>query len=393
MNDSVALALMGLLRFEIYGEPLSEKMVELIRSTDIQQLYNLALRHDLAHLAADALEKNRLLDENDPAAELLDTQKMMAFFRYKQLTYEFDCVCRILEAEKIRFLPLKGSVIRKLYPEEWMRVSCDVDILIDPENLDQAEQALKSALNYRRKGQCLHDISLYSPTDVHVELHFSLIEDERLPKAVPILNRIWEYASPVSESSYQMALAPEMLYFYHIAHMAKHIQTGGCGIRFFLDTQILNQALPLNSDLKNALLQEAGLLKFEEHVCRLSNVWFHDEDMDDESFRFHRFILDGGSYGTTASRLSTNTMSRNSSFFKYLTYRLFPPKHVIRNGYPVVKKHGWLLPLFYVIRPFHRLATGSRKRALQEVKVQSNRSNEALDSVEALFSTLELEFI
>ena len=41
-----------------------------------------------------------------------------------------------LEKAEIPFLPLKGSVIRKYYPEPWMRTSCDIDLLIHKEEAD-----------------------------------------------------------------------------------------------------------------------------------------------------------------------------------------------------------------------------------------------------------------
>jgi hypothetical protein len=40
-----------------------------------------------------------------------------AIFRYEQLTHEYETLCKTLEKGKIPFMPLKGSVIRKYYPD------------------------------------------------------------------------------------------------------------------------------------------------------------------------------------------------------------------------------------------------------------------------------------
>ena len=391
MNDKILQALIELLRAEISQEPLRQETVELIKSIDLMALYRLSFQHDLAHLVADALEASDLLREEDPASELFETQKMLAFFRYKQLSYEYGRICQALESEKIRFLPLKGSEIRPLYPEEWMRTSCDIDILIDPENVERAEKVLKKELKYHRSGQSLHDISLYSSNeDVHLELHFSLIDDKELPGVTEIVSRVWEYTSPAEHSEYQMKLSNEMLYFYHVAHLAKHVMHGGCGIRFFLDARIITDRLPLDTAVQDVLFRGAELLQFETCIRGLSDAWFGDAEMTEDLQTFQRFIVDNGSYGTVETRLSINPVSRSSGRFRYFMYRAFPPKQTILDGYPIVKKHPWLLLPFYVIRPFHRFFTSRGSSVFSEIKAQTKVSDQTKNSVDTLFGILGL---
>ena len=390
MDDQYMQALVGLLRYEIYQIPLPKKLTDMIHSMDKQYLYDIAVHHDLAHLVGDALEKNRLLEGDDRIAELFDVQKMTAFFRYKQLTYELEQVCRVLENEKIRFLPLKGSVIRNLYPEEWFRVSCDVDILVDFENLERTQSILKNTLQYRQKGMSSHDVSLYSQSDVHLELHFSLVEDRLLPSASAVLARVWEYTTPAEGAVYQMTLSPEMLYFYHIAHMAKHVLASGCGVRFVLDTKILCDFLKKDGDATAELLKEAELATFEAYAVRLADVWFGQAAMDDELYVLHRFIVEGGSYGNIENNLSAKTEIRRKNAFQYFLYRMFPPKRIIQEGYPITQKHPVLLPLFYVVRIFHRLLVGNKKEILMEMKTKAQLSSEKQTSLDAMFSMLAL---
>ena len=390
MEDKIAQGLIALLRCALYQKPLSEKGIELVRSLDLQQLYELSVKHDLAHMVGNALEENRLLSPDDPVTELFDCQSMLAFFRYKQLIYDFELICNALEEAEIPFLPLKGSVIRRFYPEEWMRISCDVDILVSAEHIESAEKVLTQKLQYRRGGKTVHDISLYTPNDVHVELHFSLMEASAMPAVTSILHRVWDYVRPMDGWRYRLELAPEMIYFYHIAHMVKHVYQGGFGVRFLLDTKLLCDGLRIDAEKRDALLREGGLLTFDSYVRRLSEVWFGEGEMDEELFVFHQFIIRGGIYGTVENKLAKNSEALSRNRFQYVLYRLIPSPKVIFINYPVTQRHKWLLPAFYVIRPFHRIFTVGRRRVVQELRVQSKLSQSKVDSMEGLLSMLEI---
>ena len=58
-----------------------------------------------------------------------------------------------------------------------MRTSSDIDILVKMEDLERAVALVKEKLSYEEKGPRLrHDASLISPSGVHFELHFSILE-------------------------------------------------------------------------------------------------------------------------------------------------------------------------------------------------------------------------
>ena len=59
-----------------------------------------------------------------------------------------------------------------------MRTSCDIDILVREQDIDTAAQAIGEKLGYRYESKNYHDISLKSESGVHLELHFSLKENE-----------------------------------------------------------------------------------------------------------------------------------------------------------------------------------------------------------------------
>ena len=137
-------------------------------------------------------------------------------------------------------------------------------------------------------------------------------------------------------------------------------------------------------------MKTSGLSAFESYTRRLAEAWFGEGEMDGELLAFHQFIIGGGIYGTVESRLANDSNATNQNMFRYILGRVFPPKNIILKGYPITQKHKWLVPLFYVIRPFHRFFTGGHQRAKNELKTKASLSQETVDSVESLFSRLEI---
>lgn len=88
-----------------------------------------------------------------------------------------------------------------------------------------------------------------------------------------LLERVWDHAHP-RQGTHHYEMEPEMFYCYHIAHMAKHMRFGGCGIRSFVDIWIFRSQFPIAEEKKNHLLKAAGMEVFAEQSERLCRVWF-----------------------------------------------------------------------------------------------------------------------
>ena len=121
---------------------------------------------------------------------------MIALFRYERINYELTEICGVLEQSEIPHMPLKGSVMRKYYSEAWMRTSADIDIRVKKEDTDRAVTALVEALEYTVEKNSTHDVQLFSPSGVHLELHFETIAESKAVNSNTVLSRIWESAAP-----------------------------------------------------------------------------------------------------------------------------------------------------------------------------------------------------
>ena len=372
--DHLIQTMMHLIRYEIMQEPLPETIREGLSGDALKSLYRLSKAHDLAHLVGAALDENHLLPQEAPVSEKFRRQTMMAIYRYQQLQYELNQICQTFEEAKIPFIPLKGSVLRQYYPQPWMRTSCDVDILVHESDLEKASGELVERLSYKQEGKGSHDIAFDTPIGMHIELHYDLIEEHVNDQSEQPMKNVWNssYAKP---NSVRHNMTDEMFYYYHVAHMAKHFVHGGCGIRPFLDLWILNHRMPYDEAKRKALLEEGGLLLFEQTAVKLSEVWLSNAGPDELTDTMANYILSGGVYGNTENRVAVQQQKKGGKF-RYIMFRIFLPYSVLKFHYPVLQKHKWLLPFMEIRRWFKLIFKGGLKRSTNEMKINQSMSAE-----------------
>ncbi|MGN1346249.1 MAG: nucleotidyltransferase family protein, partial [Eubacteriales bacterium] len=275
--------------------------------------------------------------------------------------------------------------------------SCDIDLLITPEDVETASSALTEQLGYQRGKAGAHDVAFLSPCGVHLELHFTLMEEKSDSRIQKTLSRVWEYALPSSEraESCVYRLRQEFVYFYHIAHMVKHFKYGGCGIRPFMDLWILEHCGPVFDAAEvEQLLMEGGILTFAEQARLLSEAWFSGVLPEPES----RWLLDsmedylfaGGVYGSTENRVKVGRLEKEGKLH-YLCSRLFLPYESMKYDYPILQKHRALLPVCEIHRWFRLFSGDTARRISQEVKDNSALTDEERSVMRDLFRGLGLQ--
>ena len=387
MQQTVEKIFFALLRFEINGE-FCEEQKKIIKPEMLPALFKLAKRHDLAHLVGDALDKNGLLPDGSETQKCFLKERNMAVYRYEQIEYEFEQICNTLEKAHIPFIPLKGSVIRQYYPEAWMRTSCDIDILVDKSNLGQAQEILIRYLEYQvEQGESSHDVSLYTPSGVHLELHHTLVEEGRAQSSSEILYSVWE--NLIDSQCYRKAMTDEMFYFYHIAHMAKHFEIGGCGVRPFLDIYFLRKSRRYCTDGCYQILQKGGLLIFARSIEETADIWFGEAKETSLSIELQDYILYAGMYADTENRAAVQ-QAREGGRFKYLLSRVFVPYGRLKVQYPNLEKHKILFP-FYQVKRWCRLLFGrDAKNVSREIKANAHLKSDKKDRIAKLLKDLEL---
>lgn len=384
--------LLSLLRSEVMGE-----RAEILSDfAEISAVLQMAKKQDFLHVIASALLKTDIFESEAALADerlramkaACERAQMMGIYRYETLMHAQGEILRIFSEEKIPHIPLKGAVMREYYPEPWHRSSCDIDILVREEDLERACDALVGRVGYRVEGdKKLHDIHLYSPVGTHLELHYNL--RSTIAAYDKVLARVWDYAGEDANNSCRFVLSDAFFVFHHVAHMAYHFLSGGCGIKPFLDLFILQTRRETDFDGARVLLAEAGLLSFFENALALCRVWFMGDAHTALTLKTEQYLHSGGVYGTVDNRVLLR-QKENGGRLGYALSRIFLPKKTLCLIYPVLHRHPWLLPLMQVRRWIRILFDGGIRRGAKELSVSSKITETQAQDAADFLSTLGL---
>lgn len=362
-------------------------------------LFRLSKKHDITPIVGNALNKcgafeHLPVDIEESEREAItkiktkfDEQIFTAVYRYENINNELREIRRVLGEAKIPFIPLKGSVIRKYYPEPWQRTSCDIDVLVKEKDADKASKVLAERLQYKINEKGQHDVSLFSPSNIHVELHFKLMDIEF--KQVSVLRDIWNGGEITPVSGYKYRMSKELFLLYHIYHMAKHFVHGGCGLKPFIDLWIIKNKIGFDGGKAQKMLQESGLLAFYERSIDLMSVWFEGKPHNSVTQEMEDYILQGGVYGTLEQQLAMS-QNKKGGKFRHLLSKIFLSYEQMKVYYPSVKKCPILFPFYQVRRWFRILFCGGRKAAINEIKLNQSLSEEKKQAAKNLIDELGL---
>ena len=380
--------MLSLAKNRLFGDEIDlDSIKKYFESDGLSRLYSLARFHDLSHLVGACVDHFSLSGDAEIIGKLKKNH-FASFFRYRGIEHELRNIKALFTEEGIRHMPLKGSVIRALYPEPWMRTSCDIDILVHEEELEGAVSLLVEKLGYKESARCFHDVSFFSPGGVHVELHFTLIEDFKYPKINEILSDVWTDAVREGES-YTYVMSNEKMYFYHIAHMMKHLFEAGCGVRFFIDLFLLDTKLEIDREKVDSMLEYAGLRTYAEKSSKMARIWFGSEERDEFYDTYEKHIVRGGIYGTNESKVIIQR-ERKGGKFGYAMRRIFLPYNTLKEIFPILKKHKWLTPVFEVVRWFRLIFGGKLKSSMDELGKTASISNDETKSAAKMIDELGL---
>ena len=384
--------LFALIRTAICGEGLPDSIQSDLNPRKMNELWKIAEQQDIAHIISDVLDKNNLFSPEDAEiAEKFKQCQLLAIYRYTQQTYELERIENVLENEGIRFLPLKGAVIRKYYPEPYMRTGCDIDLLICKEDARRAIQILVDRFNYReKKSTTLHDYHLFSQSNVHLELHYTLIEDDYLPKASRMLQSVWDCTLPAPGCHYHMEMSNQMFMYYHIVHMAKHFLHGGCGIRPFLDLWLMQKKVRIDADQLRKMLEESSLSKFYDTATALSHVWLSGNRHNAVTKEMEQFVLKGGLYGTFANYAAVSANQGETKADAWLKI-IFLPRRNLEVIYPNLKTKPYLYPFYQVKRWFRIFDRQKRGKVSNLAKARNTLSDARASRVGRLLQDLGLQ--
>lgn len=353
---------------------------------DLNRLFKLARKHDVDNIIAWGFKNNASINNSEIGIE---ETIFKAVYRYERMNYEYIRLCEKLENSKVKFIPLKGAKMREYYPEPWMRTSCDIDILVREKDIELAKSIMINGLKYTYHGKGPHDLSLYSPSNIHVELHYDLVEYGLANQSSNVLKSVWDTAVPYKNKQYWYEMSDEMFYFYHIAHMAKHFENGGCGVRSFIDLWLLDRIDGFDISKRDELLKQGNLSTFANSARKLTKIWFEDEERDLISKQMEDYVLQGGIYGNSQNRIKVQQQKKGGSV-KYALSKIFLPYDSIKFHYPILQNKRWLTPFMQVRRWCKLLFCGHLRRVTKELKYNKNISTSQAAGIQEFLDNIGL---
>lgn len=310
---------------------------------NITKLYNILKSHSLEHLLYNELKLSEIKVDDDTEKFLYKSYRNSI---KKSALYdaEAETISRQFYAENIPFLFLKGSVIRKYYPEAYMRTMSDMDILIPQEQRKNAYNILIRN-GYKPEVFDIGEEDVYSkPPYINIELHTSLIP----------CDKPWYsfFKTLEKEMLYSKENINENLYLYFIAHTAKHFKYGGIGARNVIDIFYLKKECNLDENYIDGKLKELKLFKFAKTFEAVADCWFNGKPFTHDTEKISEFIITSGTYGTVKRLMLSDKNVISGDKKSFVLKRIFPSKETLATAYPVLTDKPFLLPAIYVIRIF-----------------------------------------
>lgn len=216
-----------------------------------------------------------LLDENSQARKELHKGFYSAAYVYANGKAVLEQMEAEFQKSKISFLPFKGAVLRRYYPNPELRIMGDIDVLIHSRDKEAADRAMKG-LGYD-KFVDNHAVWTYLKPNVMIEIHNAMFY-EYLSNSIDYrgyFDHIWETAFLVNDKG-RYEPEPNRHFLYLICHTAKHVINHGIGFRAFLDMVFMAQnEKKLDWDWIKEELNRLQLLGFTETCFALCQQWFH----------------------------------------------------------------------------------------------------------------------
>ena len=376
-----------LLKSESLGLSLDSSRVENLSETDLRNVLKLCKPHDIQNIIASGLLKTDLVKKYPTLTKELKNELLISLSRYERSNYEFNVLRECFEKNNIHFLPLKGVILRDYYHNPSLRTSSDIDIFLNPNDVDLAIKSLRQQYGYKKEKRGVGEVSIYSQNDVHVELLYVI--EGKTTEENAMLEKFNTRFALKDGKSYEHETSLEFFYTYVLAHTARHFKERGAGIRHVLDVYVMNKKFDLDASVKAKLLEENGLTEFEKYAVKLSKVWFDGEEHDEVSEVMEKYILASGVYGGEENYAINDSSSGKKG--KYVSSRLWLKKEKLEEYFPnaKIKKSN---TIFYQFRRWLNLLSPKKfRRSVKEVMALNASNEKRRKQTDFLMENLELK--
>jgi len=285
---------------------------------------------------------------------------------------------KAFDKNRIDYLPLKGTLLKNMYPKTEMRVMSDADILIRTEQYDRIWPIMVE-LGYNLKVESDHEF-VWKKQNIVIELHKRLIPSYN-KDYYAYYGDGWRLGNASSDDTtrYTMSAEDEMIYLF--THFAKHYRDAGVGIKHIVDLWVYKtNTKALDNDYIIKELKKLQLDVFYKNVMDTLEVWFNNGSATEETKLITQIIFNSGVYGThknhilSAAVKTTKTLGTSQKTrAKRIIDTIFLPYSSMVEKYKILNKVPILLPFMWVVRWFEAIfiRKGSIEYNQQRLKILS----------------------
>lgn len=363
----------GILRL-VYSA-VSEEAVSLPEDFDLAQALPLIKKHQLGNLIYYGAV-NCGMDSKSPVLQELFAITYKSMIVDERQRAELQKLMTAFDANGIHYMPVKGVLMKGLYPKPDMRIMGDADILINLDQYDRIRPVMLE-LGFAEKLESDHELIWQKPS-LYLELHKRLIPSYNYDYA-SYYGDGWQLGHPCVDNPcrYEMSDEDQMIYLF--THFAKHYRDGGIGVRHMLDLYLYRKAKPdLDIQYLTRELEKLQLNSFFENIYCTLAVWFDGAQDDELTAQITAFIFRSGAYGARDAhqiaqgiRDKANEGGSTKQVKRRAWLRLiFLPYGSMCEKYPVLKKVPVLLPIMWVVRWFAAIFKNPKNISIQRKRVQ-----------------------
>lgn len=360
---------------------------------DLEQAYPMVKKHHMASLIFDGANRCGI-SAQEPIMQKLFQSYYKALRVSEGQLRALKKLLTAFEENGIDHMPLKGCNMKSLYPAPELRMMGDADILIRMEQYEKIRPILQN-LGFEEKQETDHEL-VWQSKGLYLELHKRLIPSYNKDLS-PYFGDGWKLARPVGGCRYGMK--PEDEWIFLFTHFAKHYRDGGIGCRHVVDLWVYLRSHPeLDQAAVKQTLGELRLLAFYENILDLIEYWFHDGPGSEKLEYISEYIFNSGSWGADASRAlsravrdSNRALPGVSGRMLYIWQVLFLPVDILKDKYTILKKHPWMLPLVWLVRPFYKVIFEWKTLKRQQMNLEA-LSEDNLENRRKLLNYVGLDY-
>lgn len=365
---------------------------------DLEQLYNISKFHGTTALVYDALVQiplKQILISAD------DEECRNVFHRFKQTEEKSIRKNLLMDGERAKlfaymkehhiwYMPLKGVILKDLYPKIGERQMVDNDILFDQNYQKQIRSYFVSqgykVVSYNRGN---HDVYVKNPI-YNFEMHTSLYGVQSKKGWIQYYEHIIDKLE--SKDGVEYHFKTEDFYIYFMSHAYKHYDISGIGLKFLLDLYVFLEHYEKQMDWNYvaAEIQKLNMTAFERNSRQLllslnnsiDEIYHREEHslktissyieshLEKQYLEMLAYICNSGSHGTVKNRVENKVKLYEHVKHPKLHYyvkKSFPDYTFMKIKYPRIAKYKILLPIAWIYRGIDALIHHPKK-IFQDIK-------------------------